>query len=663
MSNKTNNPKNEQSMLYKKLTKVFSGPISTRKQQNYKQLNRSQLNAYGARFKSLSGKSFKKRGYHPFDDLQSQRMSNQNRSERYREFQQMEFTVEIAAALDMYADEMTTSSGLSPVMAINCSNDEIKTLLHNLYYNILNIETNLYPWSRSMCKYGDLYLYLDVDDINGIVSVIGLPAQDIERIEGEDPTNPNYVQFQWNSGGLTFEAWQIAHMRILGDDKYAPYGESILDKARRSWRQLLLMEDAVMSYRIVRAPERRVFYVDVGAIDDNQVPELMEEVVTQMKRASIVDEHTSRVDLRYNPMSTDEDYYIPVRGDSKTGDIEDLKYIQNKMFTALKIPRSYLISDEKSIDDKETLAQKDIHFARTIGRLQKPLIAELYKAGIVHLAVLGYSLEDAANFSLELNNPSKIAELQELENLKTKHEAALALNESFFSRRWIYEHIFKTPREDVERMEREIMQDAEFKGKLSSEEEGTNASGLSDFGDEIGGDLGGDLGDDLDGDLGLDAPDIGGLGGGGDNNSEDSNGLLVAPGRRDDEYLTKGSKGKWYKPVDYDKRPAGARKRSRRASYADEKGRNTPRNVSPGMPDMKSFASKIMEYSTRDLLHEEDETIYDEVLISENSNDDLENISEDNRLYLSKEVLKAHLEKDFKFREKIYKYRSNKGIK
>ena len=208
-----------------------------------------------------------------------------------------------------------------------------------------------------MCKYGDLFLYLDIEEQDGIRACIGLPPQEIERLEGEDETNPNYVQFQWNTGGMTFENWQMAHFRILGNDKHAPYGTSVLEPARRIWRQLTLLEDAMMAYRIVRAPERRVFKIDVGNIPPQDVEQYMQKVMTQMKRHQVVDPKTGRIDLRYNPLSIEEDYYIPVRGTSNTdivnlpggamtATIEDVKYLRDKLFSALKIPQSYLTMGE-----------------------------------------------------------------------------------------------------------------------------------------------------------------------------------------------------------------------------------------------------------------------------------------------------------------------------
>ena len=360
---------------------------------------------------------------------------------------------EIASTLDIYADEMTTYSALRPMLNINCANEEIKAVLNILYTNILNVQYNLFGWSRTMCKYGDFFLYLDLDDKYGVTSCIALPAQEIERLEGMDATNPNYVQYQWNSAGMTFENWQIAHFRILGNDKYAPYGTSILEPARRIWRQLTLMEDAMMAYRVVRSSERRVFKIDVGAVPPNEVEQFMEKIVSQLKRHSVVNPDTGRVDLRYNPMSIEEDYFIPVRAGSATEiqslagaqnitAIDDIKYLRDKLFSALKIPQAYLAMGEGAAEDKTTLAQKDIRFARTIQRLQRVIIAELTKVGIIHLYTLGFRGDDLLSFELALNNPSKIAELQELEHWKQKFDIAGAATEGYFSRRWVSENIF-----------------------------------------------------------------------------------------------------------------------------------------------------------------------------------------------------------------------------
>ena len=304
MARRDRNPRNPESQLFKRLTRLFSGPIINHRTETGRRIRRQHLDKYSQQFKSASGQQFKKSTYNPMDTMAANAISNQRRSERYIDFDQMEYTPEIASTLDIYADEMTTSSELQPMLRIKCPNEEIKAVLSTLYKNILNTEANLFGWCRTMCKYGDFVLYLDIDEDMGIKTVIPIPPHEVERIEGQDKTNPNYVQYQWNSAGMTFENWQVAHFRILGNDKYVPYGSSVLEPARRIWRQLILMEDAMMAYRVVRSSERRVFYIDVGAISPQDVEQYMQKVVTQMKRNQVVDPESGRVDLRYNPAPT-----------------------------------------------------------------------------------------------------------------------------------------------------------------------------------------------------------------------------------------------------------------------------------------------------------------------------------------------------------------------
>lgn len=610
--NRALNPLNSDNVLFRKLTKIFSGPLAARKQQSPNRLKRNQLNVYASRFKSLSGQSFKKTAYNPYNTYWSSRTQNQLRGERYREFDQMIFMPELASALDMYADEMTTSTYLTPALQIKCTNEEIKFALEDLYFNRINVNHNLFYWCRNMCKYGDFFMFCDFDIQDGLLGVYGLPGEEIERLEGLDETNPNYIQFQWNAGGTTYESFQIMHFRIMGEDKYAPYGTSIYEPGRRVWRQLTMLEDAVMSYRIVRSPERRVIYVDVGHIPVEEVAQYMEKVQTEFRKNSIVDEDSGRVDIRYNALSAEEDYYIPVRGDQSgtkidtlaggqyTGDIDDIKYWQNKLFASIKIPRSYLITDENSNDDKESLTQKDVHFARTIQRLQKPVISELERVGQVHLMLLGFSESDALSFSLSLNNPSKIADLQELDVLKTKVDAAVSLSESYFSDRYVYENVFGMTYDQMIRLRRERIQDAKHKAELAATEEGKTLEGLNDMGGEMDGDLGGDLEglDDLDslgdagGGLDMDGKDDSSSG---DSGASDDNGLLAAPGNRGGEHTTANAKGKMYRPVSVDKRNIGARKRSHQASWSKEKGTSTPRNIRPGYTGLIKEIREILE--------------------------------------------------------------------
>ena len=577
MANKKKNPYNNESDLFRSLTRLFSGPIVNRRTQTGRQLRRRHLDIYSKWFKSASGKQFKKQEYNPMNVVAANMVANRSRSERYVDFDQMEYTPEIASSLDIYADEMTTHSDLQPMLKIKCPNEEIKAVLKSLYHSVLNVEYNLFGWCRTMCKYGDLFLYLDLDERIGVKNVVGLPPQEVERLEGEDPTNPNYVQYQWNSAGITLENWQVSHLRILGNDRNAPYGTSVLEGARRIWRQLTLLEDAMMAYRIVRSPERRVFYIDVGAIAPQDVEQYMQKVMTQMKRHSVVDEKTGNIDLRYNPLSIEEDYYIPVRGSSNTkidnlqggqftGTVEDVKYLRDKLFAALKVPQSYLTMGEGATEDKTTLAQKDVRFARTIQRLQRVVTTELEKVGIIHLYTLGYRGDDLLSFKLGLNNPSKISELQELEHWKQKFDAAGAATEGFFSRRWIAENMLGLSEEEFLRMQREMHYDKKFMASLEAIAagggDGGDAGGLGGL-DDLGGDDDTGL-DDLGGDdsTPADAPsdDSGG--------DEKESPLLAEPPAKRDYENKKGGRTKRIKSE------AGVSKDAIRA---------TPRTMSPGL--------------------------------------------------------------------------------
>jgi len=618
MADKTKNIKNAESPLFKRLTRLFSGPIVNYRAQTQRKFKKRQLANRSTRFNDISGQAFRKQEYDNLaGSLSVNYMAQQERAERYRDFDQMEYTPEIASALDVYADEMTTSSDLRPMMKIDCPNEEIKEVLDTLYKNILNVEFNMFGWCRTLCKYGDFFLYLDIDDTKGIINSIGLPSNEIERLEGEDPTNPNYVQFQWNQGGMTFENWQVAHFRVLGNDKYAPYGTSILEPARRIWRQLTLLEDAMMSYRIVRSPERRVFYIDVGNIPPNEVEQFVEKVQTSMKRRQVVDPNTGRVDLRYNPMSIDEDYYVPVRGSqggtrieslpggTYTGDIDDVKYLRDKLFSALKVPQSYLARGDGADEDKTTLAQKDIRFARTIQRLQRIIVSEMEKVGIVHLYTLGFRGADLINFKLKLMNPSKIAELQELEHWRTKFDIAGAATEDFFSKRWIATNIFGLAEDDYLRIQHEMMHDAkvgahrEAVAEIEGEEfralysAGEGGEGGDDMGDDGGGGgLGGLGGDDEEGDDG----DLGDLGDDEGDDEGDDSALLAAPAKRaDGGRVTARSKGKVYHPEKSDSRGMGARQRSLKSHWSDETASSTSRNVFKGGNELAGLARGIYE--------------------------------------------------------------------
>lgn len=623
------NPRNPVNPLYKALTKLFSGPINDTSRQNPRHLKRWQLDKF--QFTSATGREFKKSETNPFEFMQLKAMQQQNRQERMVDFDSMEYQPEIASALDMYADEMTTYTAIKPVLNIQSPNPEVRKVLKTLFYDVLNIEHNSFGLCRSMCKYGDFFWYLDIDEKLGVQNAIGIPSNEVERLEGEDPKNPRYIQFQWNTAGLTLEDWQVAHFRILGNDKFVPYGTSILDSIRRVWRCLNMVEDAMMAYRIVRAADRRIFYIDVGALPNKDVEGYLEKVRTEMKRNQIVDATSGRVDLRYNPTSIEEDYFIPVRGDKGgtridtlqgseyNGVIEDVKYLRDKLFSGLKIPQSYLTYGEGGSEERSTLAQKDVHFARTIMRIQKAVVSEFVKIARIHLYVLGFKKKDLLDFTLSLNPPSKIAELQEIEHWKAKFDVAAAATESIFSTRWIAKNIHGLTDEEYLRNLREKAFDKRFEAMLETitqeempqEELDAQAPG-------------GGLDDVLPGGS-MDAGGGGDSGGGGGASEEptllaqpDAGSIQeVSPSNKSKVVTTTAkSKGKEYHPSIYDKRKSGARKRSWLKSSGLSYAEGGPRNTLPGASELGNFMNDVFESIDREyersILEREEQNLVDD---------------------------------------------------
>ena len=356
----------------------------------------------------------------------------------YYDYESMEFTPEISAALDIYAEESTTPSEKGYILSINSESTRIKSILGDLFNNILDIDTNLIMWIRNACKYGDNFVYLKIDPEKGIIGCNQLPNIEIERTEGHsylnqisnDDSKTHQVEFKWKEKDLTFNSWEIAHFRLLGDDRRLPYGTSMLEKARRIWKQLLLAEDAMLVYRTSRAPERRVFKVFVGNMDDKDVEAYINKVANKFKRDPVVDPQNGNVDLRMNQMAVDQDYFIPVRdpaaaspidtlpGATNLSEIADIEYIQKKLLASLRIPKAFL-GFEEVVGEGKNLALLDIRFARTINRIQKAIIQELNKIPIIHLYVLGFE-DELENFSLGLTNPSTQSDLLKLEQWQTK---------------------------------------------------------------------------------------------------------------------------------------------------------------------------------------------------------------------------------------------------
>ena len=408
------------------------------------------------------------------------------RVQLYSDYEAMDTDPIIASALDIISDETTIKNDQGEVLAIKSSDENIQRVLYNLFYDVLNIEFNLWSWTRNMLKYGDFFLKLEIAEKFGVYNVLPYTVYHMIRHEGNDPENPSKVTFQLEPDGITaasdpnyrkrpnqksitFDNYEIAHFRLLSDTSYLPYGRSYLEPARKIYKQVNLMEDAMLIHRIMRAPEKRMFYINVGSIPPNEVEQFMQRTINQMKKTPYVDQNTGEYNLKFNMQNMMEDFYLPVRGGDTSTRIEttkgldydgttDVQYLQSKLFAALKIPKAYF-GYEGDLQGKATLAAEDIRFARTVERIQKIMESELTKIALVHLYTQGFTGESLTNFEIKLSTASIIFDQEKVALLKEKVDLASQMTDTkLFSSDYIYENIFDMS-EDQYMEERELVRE------------------------------------------------------------------------------------------------------------------------------------------------------------------------------------------------------------
>ena len=414
---------------------------------------------------------------------------HQVRRELFRDYDSMDNDPIISSALDIYADESTLKNEFGDVIQIKTQNENVKALLENLFYDILNVEFNLWAWTRNMVKYGDFYLSIEVAPGKGIINVQPLPVYETERVENTDPNNPNYVKFKVNhdpNGKGDYENFEIAHFRLLSDTNFLPYGKAMIENGRRIWKQVSLMEDAMLIHRIMRAPDKRVFKIDIGNIPPQEVDNYMQKIIGKMKKTPFVDKKTGDYNLKYNIQNLTEDFFLPVRGgDSGTEidtlggltytAIEDIDYLKNKLFAALKIPKAYLGYDE-NVNGKATLAAEDVRFARTIERIQRTLVSELTKLAVVHLAAQGIEGTEMVDFELNLVNPSTIYEQEKVNLWSEKVRLVSDITQlNMISKEWAYENIFNMSKDEANHQKTQMVNDLKDRFRYRSiEDEGSD---------------------------------------------------------------------------------------------------------------------------------------------------------------------------------------------
>ncbi len=395
----------------------------------------------------------------------------QQRLSLFNDYELMDLDPTVATALDIFSDECSTKNEYGQVLTIKSSDEGIKKILHNLFYDILNIQFNIWPWIRNMLKYGDTFLKLDISDKYGIVNVIPLSVYEMTREEGANPENPFEVRFRQDGavGGFQYKNYEVAHFRLLSDTNFAPYGKSIIEPARKIWKQLTLMEDAMLIHRIMRAPERRIFYIDVGNIAPNEVDSYMNTMINSMKKTPFVDQRTGDYNLRFNIMNMLEDYYLPVRGANSNTKIdtlpgmtfngmEDIEYLRKRFLSAIRMPNPFL-GYEESVEGKATLAALDVRFGRTIERIQQAVISELVKVAIIHLYAQGFTDAKLVDFELALTQPSTIYESEKINLWSEKIRVAKEFVETkLFSDDWVYQNIFGFSDDEIKKEKARVVE-------------------------------------------------------------------------------------------------------------------------------------------------------------------------------------------------------------
>lgn len=425
------------------------------------------------------------------------------RVQLYSDYEAMDTDAIIASTLDILADESTLKNAVGEVLSIKSTDENIQRVLYNLYYDVLNIEFNLWSWVRNMCKYGDFFLKLEISEKFGVYNVLPYTVYHMVRHEGADVNDPTKVTFSIDPDGLastadpnyipnnnrqaiTLDNYEVAHFRLLSDINYLPYGRSYIEPARKIYKQLTLMEDAMLIHRIMRAPEKRMFYINVGSIPPNEVEQFMQKTINSIKKTPYVDPQTGQYNLKFNMQNMMEDFYLPVRGGDTSTKIEttkgleydgtnDIEYLRDKMFAALKVPKAYF-GYEKDLTGKATLAAEDIRFARTVERVQRIIESELTKIGLVHLYSQGFDRESLTNFEISLTTPSVVYEQEKIALWKEKVDLATQMQATkLFSSDYIYDTLFDISEDKYNEMRDLIREDAKREFRISQiENEGND---------------------------------------------------------------------------------------------------------------------------------------------------------------------------------------------
>jgi len=414
-----------------------------------------------------------------------------NRRRRYKEYEEMDEYPEIGAAFDIYADDSSQRGPRNEKWTIKSESDLVVDEVTTLFEKV-KLDRFLWDIIRNTVKYGDCFTEL-VLDVNrpkeGIQKIKILNPNWVLRVENEFgylkkflQEIPNNESFSYGQGNveatpikyISLDKNQIVHYRLhTSDPIFYPYGKSIAALCHRIFRSLKMMEDAMMIYRLSRAPERRLFYVDTGNLPTSKAEMYIERLKEKFKKEKFYNSNQGTVDARYNPMSMDEDYFVPTRngkgtkietlpGATNLGEIEDVRYYRDKLLAALKIPKDYIVEKDQSPERKANLSQLDVKFARTIHRVQINIEVGLENMAKRHLQLKGYPPALVRKLKIQLPEPSDMSAKRKLDLDEQKTRVIQAVQQlGLFSREEIYREYYDMSDEEVRRMKTELEKDQE----------------------------------------------------------------------------------------------------------------------------------------------------------------------------------------------------------
>lgn len=374
------------------------------------------------------------------------------RQEKYRDYAEMAEDAAISSALDIYADEGTQADSVDHhIVKVEGEDEDVNAELERLLFQVLRIDAKGWDMMRRLVTYGDAPFEIKFrKDFRGVYDIQRIDHRRFDRNEENgkligfklrqavyDPKRTGKTM-GWAGGAgnqgqeISLNPFRVIHWR-LPDGSDSIYGRSIMEAARRTWRQVRLMEDSIVIYRISRGAERRVFYVNVGNLAEDEAEGYIRNLMAKFRKKSFINPRTGEIDEKANPLAWDEDFYIPIQdnkdntrieqlpGGQNMGEIEDLKWFRQKIDAELKIPSSYL-SRDGAFDTKAGLSQQDIRFSRTVERVQRAFIEGLNKLCYIHLMLRGFNFRQITSFTLRMTPPSALAELLRLDAMSAKLE-------------------------------------------------------------------------------------------------------------------------------------------------------------------------------------------------------------------------------------------------